>query len=293
MVALAIQDNYLNDVYIMVLLSNLTLFLYTSCLNFSREIDYIWKKPFRLPTLFYLLTRYASIICFGMTLAEILFTPNTPKRTCDVVVDTIDVLTILCYVGIQGLLITRAHALCRVCSLPMWLKITYSCTIALFFFLGLTIDSYAVIHYGGCPDYTSSEIPGGETLIILLGDTCVFVTDFLVFAMGLYYFWDMWKLRVQKGNNLALIIFKETISRFLFSIVIIFLLKILSQFLESSPIFTTFQNGLAVLLLTEFTLDVRECHCAQNNKGDLLVVSPASPFDCIEPLSDLPRRHSQ
>lgn len=47
-------------------------------------------------------------------------------------------------------------------------------------------------------------------LIILLGDTCVFVTDFLVFAMSLYCFWDIWQFSVQRGNNLTFIVFNES-----------------------------------------------------------------------------------
>lgn len=80
-----------SDIYIMALVCNISelskaslitkeifsaLLSYTSFLNLSREINYIWKKPLKPPTLFYILTRYATIIYLAMTLAEILFTDD-------------------------------------------------------------------------------------------------------------------------------------------------------------------------------------------------------------------------
>lgn len=258
-----VQEYSKGYIYSLILISNITILLYTSLLSMSREKNYIWRKPFKFTNVLYMFTRYTTIMTLVSYFGLEIYPSSLPAEACDVVFNITHTLTVLTYIGIQGLLVARAYALCQACNLDRRYNIIISSTLVLSFLGGLFFQFFVAIRYGGC-SYTNID---DESLFILLANGFILLTDVLVFFTCLYYFWNGWRsLRIQRDNVLAFLLLRATILRFCFALIIILTLEIIAIVVIHNPLdIAAFQNSLSAVLIAEFTLDIREC---ENDSAD-------------------------
>lgn len=166
-----IQTTYTVYVLTLVNCATLALLVYTTVLSISQEIVHIWLSPkrFSIPILLYVFSRYATLVDRVATF-WLNFVPI--GSLCNVLFYIEDVVTILGYVGVQGLLIVRAYSLCQGNKVVTGI-------LALIFFGGLGTFIYDVVVLSRGCSVTSPFLP----LLTSIENICVILTDLIVFSV--------------------------------------------------------------------------------------------------------------
>lgn len=245
-----IQEVFESNVFGLCLISNLVLVTYATILSFGREVEYIWSKRFSVPTFLYICARYGTLIGEGLNI-PVQFLPG---RACNDLADASNVMTLLAYFGVQGLLVARAYSLCR------GNKILGG--ILLFSVLaGAGILLFELIVFNGCVPVANEEL----SLVGLLSNIVTVVTDFIVFGVCLWNIWGTWRLKreagIQSNRDLVSIFLSQIFSRIFFVITVAITSIIVHQAGVNSPVLNIliiYENSLSSILVTGFTLDLRQ-----------------------------------
>lgn len=252
-----------NETYILTLLNTcvFALLVYTAILNLGQEIEYMWLGKFSLPALLYFFARYASLIQLGLDLGYNLTFSSDSQTTCEVILDLESFCYTLSYIGTQGLLVARAYSLCR------GNKILAGMLGAAFFAgLGLFLTYLILLKPCGAEDFIMTV----QSLVLTFAQSIINVfTDLLVSVICVWQVWGTWKLRREVGirtpNDLVSIILKQSIIRLCFVIILSAAATIFSLIARddnASTILVDIQNGLSVILVCDFTLDLRRRNVA-------------------------------
>lgn len=248
-----IQIIYFNYVLTVINYANLALLIYNLVLAIPQEVVYMWlsPKPFSIPNLLYIFTRYGSVVSQGV----ISWSEFLPLGSlCNERAYAQDIVVSLVYIGVQGLLIIRAYSLCRGNKVVVGV-------LALLFWGGFTLSIYDIAKTPGC-----SHSP--PSLMTLAANICTLLTDLIVFCVCLWKIWDIWTLKreigIRSGTDLASVLFNQLVSRFCFVIIFSVALLILDQFRISTAIniMLSIQHSLSAILIADFTLDLRQKNSA-------------------------------
>lgn len=204
-----------------------------------------------MPNLLYILTRYGSLAAAGFEVG-LGFSP--PGRTCNVLANVGNAMSIFTFIGVQGILIARAYTLCNASR-------TITGLLALGFLSGLVTNLTGVIKFNGC---ITNNYGGGKALLSLLASISIIVTDALIFGVCLWEVWGTWRLKRQTGirgnSDIVSLLLRQIVSRFCFVLTITLAAAILNQVFETVPvldILLSFQDSLSAILISNFTLDLR------------------------------------
>lgn len=130
-------------------LSGLILLSYTTVLNISREIKYIWFKRFHISSVLYLFIRYGGLASQGF-ITWMTFQPL--EKFCNVLAYWEGIMAFLMDVGIQGVLIIPAL------SMFQGNKIIAVALIS-GFLSGLILELYFLIAFGKCIETSRTLLP--------------------------------------------------------------------------------------------------------------------------------------
>lgn len=275
-----IQEAYVSYVYNIITIGVIALLIYTTLLQISQEVESIWTRRFSIPSLLYVLARYPVIITQSIYFVINLLPESTPERTCNILYNVSSAFSILTFLGVQGLLVARAYALCRGGKIVTTL-------LAFAFFAGVLFLLLEVILFDTCT--FNLFVPTSERVIDLLGNIFGILIDVLSFCLCLYKVWGTWKSKrdanLHGGNNLASILFKQIISRFCFTVIISVTYAIIGQFL-ADPIITaslsSIQAGISVILISDFTLALREDNSSMIDANNATLVTIRTAQDILQ-----------
>lgn len=264
----SIDNAFIGYTLTWIIISTLVLLFYDLLLQFSREVEYIWFKPFSPPGILYIFARYGFLIARGFR-----FSLNyvTIGRSCNMLVITSLTFDTVAFIGVQGLLVARAYSICRGSKIL---------TIALFLGLLACISTrlYATIAFSECLVMVTAT----TKLIELIADVCVVYTDIIVFGIILWKVWGTWKLKREAGihnyHSLVSVLLSQSFSRFCFVILFTVTVVVVASSVPSDNkpnIFLlvqglqSFQNALSCILVANFTLDLRQLNAAKIEASNL------------------------
>lgn len=270
MTEVIIQEAYESYVSVLVLLSALTLSFYTTLMALSQEKEHIWSRSFSLPTLLYICARYGNLVCEGLSLL-ITFTPL--GGTCNVLNDVLSFISLLPYIGTQGLLAIRAYSVCR------GNKILGSA-------LGFGVVSPLALElYGAVGSFTGCSLGSNAKADIssLIVDIITVGTDLLIFGICMWNVWGTWSnLKSNNGirinTSLTSVILTQSILRCCFVITITVTGAIILWFKNTIPYlfaisFTFMQQVLSATLVADFTLDLRRLNSSKIESSQMSLPS--------------------
>lgn len=252
------QEAYYSFVVFSILFSAITLAFYTTLITISREQEYMWSRPFSFPTLLYIFTRYGNLIYQGFVLL-IAFTP--PGRSCDILAVFQQISFLSAYIGIQGLLATRAYSMCNGNKI-----ISSILAFGLLSYMGLQV--YSLIAFPGCSPGTSFQ----TNILNLIIDIITVCIDSFLFSICMWKIWEIWRLKrstgIQGSNSLISVLLRQSILRFCFVITFTITNVVLVWFKNAIPplfenCFALMQNDLSAILVADLTLDLRHFNSAR------------------------------
>lgn len=260
-----IQEVYEGYVYILVLFSSTALLFYATLTALTQEREFIWSRPFSLPSILYVFARHGSLIKQGLVIA-ITFIPL--GRSCNILADVQNFVLFLPAMGVQGLLIIRAYSICG------GNKILFS-ALAFGFVSYFSLCVYAIVIFPGCTPSSSISSVTSE----IISNVIALVTDLIIFGICMWKVWGTWRLKRNNGirssgRSLISVLLTQSILRCCFAITITAALVPLVCFAATSNVvlvdsFTLIQNALSATLLADFTLDLRRLNSAKIEASQL------------------------
>lgn len=254
-----IQEAHLDYVVSLVSMSMFALLVYTVVLSMPRGVTYVWlsPKPLSVPNLLYACTKYGILISqgtfFWLSLVRV------GRSPCNDLNRVTSAAFIVGYTGIQGMLILRAYALCQGNKVIVG-------PLALLFIGGFILNTYHIIMSNTCQSNNLSNQDAQSLLEVAVANICVIMTDFIVFCVCFWKVWGIWKMKrqtgIQNNNDLVSIILKQSVSRvclvILLSVTVVVLELIPNTKVIAIDILGNLQHSFSAILLTEFTLDLRQ-----------------------------------
>lgn len=264
-----IEELYDNYVFDLVLFSTTTMLLYSTILKIFQEIELMWLKRISLPTILYALARYATLLNVALLLVINLLPMTVPLKTCNIIDDLTNAISILSHIGVQGLLIARTYPLVRGNKLVI-------ATLSFGFLSSVILNIFNIVAFNGCLAGASSSPE--KKLIILLGNIFIIITDLLMFGVSLHKVWDTWHLKrntdIHKKDDLISVLFEQIVSRFFFVVFITLTITIVEQFISTVAVaaIANVQSSLSGILVADFTLDLRQSNTSTIQTNDLPVI---------------------
>lgn len=268
-----IQQDFLFQVYDWSLLSSLTLVFYSTLLNFSREIKAIWSNwnHFSLVLPLYIFTIYPlfveQVLIFYINIGSF-----SSVSTCDTLINIRNVMGTLSYISVQGLLVARAYALCQGGRILIAILL-------LSYFAASSLNLFITTKYSGCETSITHE----EIVLSWITNAFTAFSNFLVLSICMWSIWKTWKLRRETGlrcyNGLIYLFLVQTIC----CIIIIFTEPVESQiaddvdsvnyFYNTVQILVLFQRAFQVIIVADFTLDLRCRNSERIRESDISLPS--------------------
>lgn len=243
--------------------SSTVILVYPSLLHLNDEVENMWKRKITLPTVLYVLSKYPVLALQVFELVQ-LFLQTESLRTCNILGTLFSVLSILPFIGVQGLIAARTY------SLYNGSKPAMAVVLGILFFSGLAPNIYR-----STVPSCASQFPRGFFISTILQSVAVVLQDFLAFVVVIYHAWSVRKLKrgvgLQGNTDLATSLLQQGFFRFCFIFVMALTSTLLANLSSSSVAsgFGAFQNVLSTILICEFTLELR-----QRNSKDHQVQTP-------------------
>lgn len=275
----------------MLTISAFALVLYSTLLNISREIEYIWSKPIRLASFFYLFTRYGGLFsqAFSATAQLILAKVNFESAITGTFTMTDDQLenssiglivvqiffNFCWYISIQGVLIIPAYSLIQG-NKP------FRAVLILGYSGGVLVTCIGIIPgFPPCDCLSLRLFP--ENLDPLFPNAYLFIafvitvaTDILVIGICLWNIWSIrksrheTKLNIQNKNNIVSLVLNESVLRCFFMMMLTVIPLVISDRLffdlreaGISSAIQAFQNPFSIILITDYILRLRQYNSPQ------------------------------
>jgi len=261
-----------------VVVAALALAVYNTLLDFSDELQFIWKRPLRrLGSILYLLARYGGIFLLLMNTLVHFVGANfdtTDVRVCNGLLITFGGAQALATAGVNGFLLVRAY----VVSKPK----QHSRTIIFFggvAYLGCLGALLAQMAVTRCNDDSTLE---QQTIIGLVATGFSLLLDLIVFItitiyMGFIWRWGTTQLKMEKQ------MLRGTFLRqglFRFGIVLVWSLANLVSSLLLRPtiagIDSPMENAISQILICRFQLDLIK---QATSPGESITENSLSPLN--------------
>ncbi|KIJ55961.1 hypothetical protein M422DRAFT_23458 [Sphaerobolus stellatus SS14] len=232
-------------------ISSLALLFYDTLLTLGDEVLLIWKRKWRIGTVLYLMARYCTMIELAIGLISQLQHPFTPMFCSDAVVFVQAAFNILGAIGVQGLLLGRAHTVSRS---NQWSTMI----------LCVLFTAYTTVFLVQLPFMTCSTPQRDHLILASLESISVVLSDSVVFFLTAYYAWKEysfpWDICPAGQGSLLELFMQQGVIRFLIMFIWNVELAITEKIVKGplagvdSPLYIV----VSVIFMCRFLLQIRE-----------------------------------